>query len=95
VILKAKATIVMEVERGLRFWVDDFIGRGCKPRCRRYEFRARKIKHKIPHPYSAAEENAASLTGIRDDEAKFDFSVRERDRAGEGDCVPHLHSNHS
>jgi hypothetical protein len=24
-------------------------------------------KHKIPHPYSAAEESAASLTGIRDD----------------------------
>jgi len=26
-----------------------------------------KSKHKIPHPCSAAEESAASLTGIRDD----------------------------
>ncbi len=25
-------------------------------------------KHKVPHPYSGAEENAPSLTGIRDDE---------------------------
>jgi hypothetical protein len=28
-------------------------------------------KRKVPHPCSAAEENAASLTGIRDDEAIF------------------------
>jgi hypothetical protein len=28
-------------------------------------------KHKVPHPYSAAEENAASLTGIRDDDIYF------------------------
>jgi len=29
---------------------------------------AKKLKHKVPHPYSAAKENAASLTGIRDDD---------------------------
>jgi len=30
-----------------------------------------KTKRKVPHPYSAAEETAASLTGIRDDEGNF------------------------
>jgi len=25
-------------------------------------------KHKVPHPYSRADENARSLTGIRDDD---------------------------
>ena len=28
-------------------------------------------KHKVPHPYSRAEENARSLTGIRDDDRNY------------------------
>ncbi len=40
-------------------------------------------KHKIPHPYSAAEESAASLTGIRDDvyiEVIFGRAVNRHDK---------------
>jgi hypothetical protein len=31
------------------------------------------MKHKVPHPYSQADENACSLTGIRDDEVWENF----------------------
>jgi hypothetical protein len=27
-----------------------------------------KAKHKVPHPYSGADDNAPSLNGVRDDE---------------------------
>src|SRR5476651_1279987 len=63
-------------------------GLKCKTCPRLDKMPLKKIKHKVPHPYSRADESARSLTGIRDDVANFDFSVRERNRAGEGACAP-------